>query len=308
VSCLPAWPSKNGSLSRAAGSADASYSAASVALDEQEMNGTRGGIQVITRAADILRTLNGELQGLSPSDVAKRVNLSRSTVHRILAALEGEGLVAVANVPGRYRLGPEVTRLAGAERGELRLSVRPFLEQLSVEVNETVDLAVLMQDRVSFVDQVAAPHRLRAVSTVGATFPAYCTANGKALLAALSDEHLMRLLPEHLSSASSRTERSRAALMEELQEIRRTGVAYDNQEHTPGISAVGAVVRDPIVAVAAVTIPLPSQRYVGNEQALVTALLKTCARITNALSGHPTGETPASGGAPPKPGARAPLQ
>jgi DNA-binding IclR family transcriptional regulator len=268
-----------------------------MAPDQEVTNGARGGIQVITRAADILRTLNGELQGLSPSDVAKRVNLSRSTVHRILVALEGEGLVAVANVPGRYRLGPEVTRLAGAERGELRFSVRPFLEQLSVEVNETVDLAVLIQDRVSFVDQVAAPHRLRAVSTVGATFPAYCTANGKALLAALSDEHLLRLLPEHLSSASSRTERSRAELMEELQEIRRTGVAYDNQEHTPGISAVGAVVRDPIVAVAAVTIPLPSQRYEGNEQVLVSALLKTCARITDALSGGPAGaDAPASAG------------
>jgi len=239
------------------------------------------------RAAGILRTLNGEHLGLTPSEVARRVRLSRSTVHRILVALEGEGLVAVATAPGRYRLGPELTRLSASERGELRFSARPFLEQLSVEVNETVDLAVLIQDRVSFVDQVAAPHRLRAVSTVGATFPAYCTANGKALLAALSDDHLLRLLPERMTSIGSQTKRRRADLMEELREVRRTGVAYDNQEHTAGISAIGAVVRDPFVAVAAVTIPLPSQRYEGNEETLVKALLKTCTLITEMLSGGP---------------------
>jgi len=130
--------------------------------DSDETNGRRddmkrGGIQVIMRAAGILRTLNGEHLGLTPSEVARRVDLSRSTVHRILVALEGEGLVAVASAPGRYRLGPELTRLAASERGELRFAVRPFLEQLSVEVNETVDLAVLIQDRVSFVDQVPAP-------------------------------------------------------------------------------------------------------------------------------------------------------
>jgi DNA-binding IclR family transcriptional regulator len=250
---------------------------------------TRGGIQVIMRAGGILRALTGEHMGLTPSEVARRVELSRSTVHRILVALEAEGLVAVAGGPGRYRLGPELTRLAAFERGELRFAVRPFLEQLSLDVGETVDLAVLIQDRVSFIDQVAAPHRLRAVSTVGATFPAHCTANGKALLAALSDDHLLRLLPERLGGDP---ERGRDDLMAELQEVRRTGIAYDKQEHTPGISAIGAVVRDPFVAVAAVTIPLPTQRYAGNEQALAAALLRTCALITETLSG---GAAPASG-------------
>lgn len=265
-----------------------------MALEPRRKAGT-GGIQVIVRAAEILRTLNGEHLGLTPSEVAARVGLARSTVHRILVALEGEGLVAVASAPGRYRLGPELTRLAASERGELRHLVRPFLEQLSIEVNETVDLAVLIQDHVSFVDQVAAPHRLRAVSTIGATFPAYCTANGKALLAELSDDHLARLLPERLSGGGAHVDRSREELLAELREIRRTGVAFDREEHTPGISAIGAVVRDPFVAVAAVTIVSPSQRYEGNEAALVEALLRTCARVTEMLSGSAGGSTDGDG-------------
>ena len=182
--------------------------------------------------------------------------------------------------------------------------MRPCLEQLSVEVSETVDLAVLIQDRVSFVDQVAAPHRLRAVSTIGATFPAYCTANGKALLAALSDDHLLRLLPETLPSRTAAAERTRDDLMKELREVRRTGVAYDDQEHTVGISAIGSVVRDPTAAVAAVTIPLPSQRYKGNEETLVKALLKTCERVTEMLSGGPATPSASVGDAPTAAGRR----
>ncbi|MGH3493112.1 MAG: IclR family transcriptional regulator [Sciscionella sp.] len=248
-------------------------------------DGRSTGVQVIMRAARILRTLNGEHLGLTPSEVAARVDLSRSTVHRILVTLEGEGLVAAGATPGRYRLGPELTRLAGSERGELRYWVRPFLEQLSLEVNETVDLAVLIQDRVVFVDQIAAPRRLVAVSTVGATFPAHCTANGKALLATLSDEHLVRILPERFTLLQPNGAQTRDELMEELREVRRTGLAYDHEEHTAGISAIGSVVCDPFNAVAAVTVPLPSQRYDGNEERIAAALLRTCARISEMLSG-----------------------
>jgi DNA-binding IclR family transcriptional regulator len=248
---------------------------------------SRAGIQVIHRAAEVLRALDGEHHGLTPSELAARLGLARSTVHRIVTALDDEGLVATVR-PGRYRVGPELIRLGSSQRGEVRTLVRPFLERLSAEVNETVDLAVLIQDHVSFIDQVAAPHRLRAVSVVGATFPAHCTANGKALLAALSDDHLRMLLPARLPQLTPNTKSSRTQLMDELNRVRESGVAFDEEEHTLGISAVGAVVRDEYAAVAAITIPLPTQRYKGNEDALVGALKATCGRVTELLGGAAT--------------------
>jgi DNA-binding IclR family transcriptional regulator len=249
---------------------------------------TRAGIQVIHRAAEVLRALDGQHQGLTPSELAERLGLARSTVHRIVSALDDEGLVATVR-PGRYRVGPELIRLGSGQRGEVRAIVRPFLERLSAEVNETVDLAVLIQDHVSFIDQVAAPHRLRAVSVVGATFPAHCTANGKALLAELSDDHLRTLLPARLPQLTPNTKNTRTKLMEEVRQIRESGVAFDDEEHTLGISAVGAVVRDQFAAVAAITIPLPTQRYKGNEEALVGALRATCNRVTDTLGGTTIG-------------------
>jgi DNA-binding IclR family transcriptional regulator len=245
------------------------------------------GVQVIRRAAEVLRALDGQHQGLTPSELAERLGLARSTVHRIVSALDDEGLVATVR-PGRYRVGPELIRLGSSQRGEVRSIVRPFLERLSAEVSETVDLAVLIQDHVSFIDQVAAPHRLRAVSVVGATFPAHCTANGKALLAELSDDHLRALVPARLPRLTPNTKATRAELMDELGRIRDTGVAFDDEEHTLGICAVGAVVRDEFAAVAAITIPLPTQRYKGNEEALVAALRGTCDRVTETLGGVPS--------------------
>lgn len=238
---------------------------------------------MISRAGQVLRALAGEPQGLSLSEVAKRVELPRSTVHRIVTALETEGLAASASPNGRYRLGSEITRLANGQHIDLKEKVRPHLERLSAEVNETVDLAVMTRDRVSFVDQIASPQRLRAVSAIGAAFPAYCTANGKALLAELPDQRVIKLLPSRLPPMTPNTITARAELLEELAEIRASGIAFDREEHHEGISAVGAVVRDPAGAMAAVSIPVPTQRFPGSEERLAAALRRSVEEMTEHL-------------------------
>ena len=135
-----------------------------------------------------------------------------------------------------------------------------------------------------FVDHIAAPRRLRAVSAVGSTFPVHCTANGKVLLAALTDAQIERLLPAELPAFTQSTLTERSLLLTELDEVRRTGVALDREEHTIGICAVGALVHGPGGRLAAVTIPLPAQRFYGNEERLAGLLLGTCREIDAALS------------------------
>src|SRR3954453_19608607 len=146
---------------------------------ERSSASATGGVQVIARAAQILRALDGEPHGLSLSQLSERLDLPRSTVHRVVSALATEGLVAAASPNGRVRLGPELARLALSSRRELRQELRPHLQRLFDTLNETVDCAVLDGDYLRFIDQIAAPHRLRAVSSVGATFPPPCTAKGK---------------------------------------------------------------------------------------------------------------------------------
>jgi len=237
------------------------------------------GVQVIARAAAIMRTLADAPDGLSLMEIAKRVGLARSTVQRIVAALEAETFVVAASPNGRVRLGSGLAHLAAATRGDLQREVRPFLEHLSQEANETVDLAVLEDDHVVFVDQVIAPHRLRAVSAPGVRFPLHCTANGKAILAALPIAQVERLVPERLEPLTSRSITTRARLLEELEEVRATGIAYDREEHTEGICAVGATIHGPMGELAAITIPLPATRFYGHEEHLAALLLQTCFRV-----------------------------
>jgi DNA-binding IclR family transcriptional regulator len=253
---------------------------------ERSTEDTAGGtgIQVIARAADILRVLRSAPEGLSQAEVAERVGLARSTIHRLLNALEDEGLVECGG--RRYRLGPEIGRMADtARRGQLS-SLRPMLEELSQEVNETVDLSVLDGSRATFVDQVVAPHRLRAVSAVGESFPLHCSANGKAFLAAMSPPDLARALSGNLAKLTAHTITEPAALQEELARIRAEGIAYDREEHTEGICAVGTTIRGLTGVAVAVSVPLPAQRFYGREPLLRDALLTWAQRVERELGGH----------------------
>src|SRR3954465_2265930 len=231
-----------------------------------------GGVQVIARAAHARRGLGGEPHGLSLSQLSERLDLPRSTVHRVVSALSSEGLLASASPNGRVRLGPGVRGLGCASARELRLELRPHLQRLFDRLNETVDCAVLDGDHLRFIDQIAAPHRLRAVSSVGATFPLHCTANGKALLAELTPEEVARILPTRLRRCTPATITARAQLMAELETVRETRVAFDREEHTTGISAAGIAVRDPFGALAAISVPMPTQRFEGREPEIALAL------------------------------------
>ena len=93
-------------------------------------------VQVIARAAHILRALDGEDAGLSLSQIAARVNLARSTVQRIVASLEAEKLLIAASPTGRVRLGPAILRLASSVRGDFVARARPYLIKLSDELRE----------------------------------------------------------------------------------------------------------------------------------------------------------------------------
>ena len=250
--------------------------------------GSISEVQAITRASRILAALEASPGGLSLAQIAQRVDLPRSTVHRIVKALTTERFLVPVSAAGGVRLGPRLAGLASAALGELRQQIRPHLERLSEEVNETVDLAVLDRDQVIFIDQVAAPQRLQAVSAVGATFPAHCTANGKALLAALSREQAEKLLPRRLSTYTPNTISSRPALWAELDAVREAGVAYDREEHTLGVCAVGATVDDAVGPIAAITVVAPADRFTASERRLTEALLRTCAEASRALGGQPT--------------------
>lgn len=232
-------------------------------------------VQVIARAASILRALEDQPTGLSLGQIAQRVNLARSTVQRIVAALEAEKLLIAASPTGRVRLGPTILRLATSVQTDFVSIARPFLVKLSQELRETVDLAAVKRDHLVFIDQVTGSQRLRAVSAVGETFPLHCTANGKAYLAQLEDDAIERLIGRAYEVRTPATLATLDRLLENLRTVRKSGVAFDREEHTLGICAAGVALRDLLGNYVAISVPVPTQRFYDHQGFIADRLLAT---------------------------------
>jgi DNA-binding IclR family transcriptional regulator len=156
--------------------------------------------------------------------------------------------------------------------------LRPYLVDLARRTKETVDLAIFRSKRLVFVDQISGTHRLRTVSFVGESFPLCNTANGKACLAKLSDKQVLaRLADEKPSIAEDPA--SLQAYLAEIETVRSTGVAFDRDQHTVGISAVGAAFYDLQGDLYAMSVPTPSSRFQTHEKLLVDELARTLAQI-----------------------------
>lgn len=246
----------------------------------QKVKTPKKGIQVIARAAAVLRSLENEPDGLSLGKIAERVNLSRSTVQRIVDALSEEHLLIAASPTSRVKLGPAILRMAQNSSFDFVEFIRPHIAELSRETGETVDVSVMQKTRTVFVDQVIGSARLLTVSNIGEAFPLHCLASGKAMLATLPKEDLIKVIGHRrLESHTPGTITSVKALQEELAKVRKTAIAYDHEEHLEGVSAVGTSIQEPGGKLYAISVPVPTVRFKKKEKALAQALLECRAHI-----------------------------
>lgn len=243
----------------------------------------RNGIQVIARAAAVLRALKDSPSGQSLGQIAAAVDLPRSTVQRIVQALQEERLVITSGQGGGIRLGPELHALAGAARYNVVERCRPLLQRLMEDTGETVDLSVLRGGRMIFLDQVQGTHRLRAVSSVGEVFPLTTTANGRACLALLSDTEARKLAEDEWVRLGLAADWP--SLSKRLSKTRARGLAEDLDDHTDGICALGIAFTDPVGDLHAISVPVPTPRYEGQRDTISAALLALKAELSRMFDG-----------------------
>ncbi len=249
---------------------------------------SRTGIQVIARAAAILRTLQNNPEGLSLAEIAKSLDLPRSTVQRIVEALDVENLVIAASRIRGVRLGPALLALAASARFEISEVAKETMYLMAGECHETVALSIHNNNSVVFIDQVRGGYELRVESPVGKSLPMHSTAPGKAMLAAMDRKGLTkirsRLILEELTSNSITDWDD---LMVEIEEVKQRGVAFDREETSLGISAIAVALKLPNGDLAAISIPVPTQRFTSIERKkLETMLKKHSASLQKILSGE----------------------
>jgi DNA-binding IclR family transcriptional regulator len=241
------------------------------------------GVQVIARAASVLRALEGRPEGLSLAQIAREVGLARSTVQRIVAALATEDFVTEAQ-PGRgVRIGPGLARIAASISSNITEILHPHLVALRDEVGETVDLSILSGGSAVFIDQIPGQQRLIALSGIGERFPLHCTANGKAILACFNKQDAGSLIDRSVREHPKHHLADRAKLLRELDAVRRKNLAFDLGEHDIGISAVGAAVLDAFGRPVAVSIPAPTHRFNAERDSLANVLTTFREKIARIL-------------------------
>lgn len=244
----------------------------------------QGGIQVIARAASVLRALRDHPNGLTLGELAKLLGLPRSTVQRIVDALGDEQLVMAATPVRGVRLGPALLPLAAAARFEVVDFAKSTLEELARDCGETVDLSLLDGDKLVFLDQIAGSHRLKAESGIGLAFELHSSAPGKAMLAAMNPGDLANLRSRlRLTQHTPKTLTHWEALVNELELIQARGYSMDEEENSLGICAVAVALRLPGGDLAAVSIPVPSQRFKTSNAVLADLLVERCRRLQQAL-------------------------
>lgn len=215
-------------------------------------------------AARLLKEFSRADRELGPSELARRLGLSTSTVHRLLATLTAERLLERGNAAGVYRLGLAVYDLGASvapHRG-LHEAALPAMAGLRHVTGETVQLAVLDGLESVYVDRLESPHTVGIFARVGTRLPATTSSTGKVLLAALAPDDLDAALAGWVPARPtphSITDPDR--LRAQLSEIAARGWADNREESRLGVTSVGAPVRDGEGAViAALSVATPVDR------------------------------------------------
>jgi IclR family acetate operon transcriptional repressor len=219
------------------------------AYDERDASPVLRPAGLIGAVDNVLRLLRlfEKTPVLRVNQVARDMNLSRSTVHRILTTLGYHGYVEQDEFSRGYRPGPALVDLGlSVVRGiDVRAVAHVALLQLRDLTGESAHLAVWRGTEVLFLDSVESSKMLRTGNRTGWSFPAHATAAGKALLAALTDDEVSALYPTgHLDPATPNTTRTVEELCKQLAEIRELGYAVNIAEAEVDVCAVAVVVRD----------------------------------------------------------------
>ncbi len=202
-------------------------------------------VQSVDRAVAILEILARDGEA-GVTEVARELDVHKSTASRLLAALDRRELVAQDTARGKFRLGVGIVRLAGAVSRKLDLvqESRPVCRALAQQVGETVNLAILSGRDALYLDQVAGPAALSPHNWAGQRIPLHATSDGKVLLAYLSEAERQERLAPPLARFTDRTITAAAEFGDLLAEVRRRGFATAVEELEAGLTAIAAPVRN----------------------------------------------------------------
>lgn len=245
----------------------------------------------VTSALRLLKAFSAEEPELGITELGRRLQVAKSTAHRLASTLVAEGFLEQNAADGRYRLGLSLFALGTLVRRRMDVTreAKPYLDQLRDQTNETVHLAVLDGSNIVYLFNIESRQAIRMHSYLGVHMPAFCTSEGRALLAFSPPAVVARVLREQLAPRTSHTVTDAKRLRVLLDQVRRDGHALDDEESECGMRSIAAPVFDASGAVvAAVGMGGPVQRLTRKAlRAFTPLVIETATVITARLGGEP---------------------
>ena len=242
-------------------------------------------VQSVERSFAIIEVVAAEPCGLS--EAARRVELPKSTVARLMATLEAVG--AVERIGERYHLGPTITRSATSQSGLVALAA-PYLEGLAAELNEAAGLSIAEGERMHTIVQVDVDRTVQARDWTGERAMIHSVPSGLVMMAEWPADRLDRLLSQPLDRSTSKTLVDAAQIRKRLVAVGEQGFAWGKEEFHDGINSVAAPVRDgSATIIAALHVHGPAYRFpsTGSEDAIARAVAGAATALGRSYASSP---------------------
>jgi len=203
-------------------------------------------IHSVENTFSLLEVLADNGLELGIAELCKKISLPKGTVHRLLGTLKNLGYIEQNPQNRKYRLTIKIFNLGATVTDRVGLvQIIPYMKKLSLKFNETVNLAILDRDEITYLYSVGSDNTLKLDLRIGSHQPAYCAAGGKVLLAYLSEQELDGYLQRvKLESYTPYTITSKEYLKKDLKLIRERGYSFVNEEYMQGVSCVAVLLKD----------------------------------------------------------------
>ena len=246
-------------------------------------------VQSVGRALEILNILTQYSHGVGVTELSNRLDVAKSTTHRLLHTLMKYNFVSQDPVTENYKLGTQILYISNfiLENLNIRDIAKARIEALSRVTNETVHLCIHENGEVVYVDKVESNQTIRMHSRIGKRGLMHCTAVGKSILAYLDDNEVIQiLLSKGMEAHTPNTITDAEQMKKELEIIRKNGYALDNIENEAGIRCIGAPIFDHYQKpIAAISISGPESRITLEriENELIELITSTAYQISRQL-------------------------
>jgi DNA-binding IclR family transcriptional regulator len=254
-------------------------------IDDDAEDRQRVGVQSLGRAFAILEEVARHREGIGLADLSKLVGLHNSTTFHLAKTMVSLGYIRQEKESKRYRIGRPLFALAASALDEIEMV--NVAEELSRDTGESSHFSVRMGDAVVVIARTGGPGAFQLADRVGVVRPAHCTALGKVMLASLTEDQLNRFLQRvELKPSTEKSITEIPALLREIAEVRRTGVAYDDGEFNLEVRCIAVPVKDFTgQIIGALGISGPIWRQSNQAQQAKAKMLQTAASRLSAAFG-----------------------